>query len=402
MPVRRTVQLVVLASIVGALLSVLLLLQHYNQAHDNALLDMMCGGEGTSGCDAVDESAYSSLFGIPLSAFGILFYGALVLTSGLALLAESATKERLCSILFFVAAAGLAADAVLLALQAFAIGAFCMLCIATYAATLVIVLLLWKYRSFTPFSHVRTLAAAPGGSMLVASWGAGLVLLAAGVFASNLALSLIDPTSFDRRLADIAYDEFRQSPEVSIDVADAPSVGPADAPIKIVVFSDFLCPWCKQLAENLQQNFPKWNDKVAVYYRSFPLDKFCNPGIGKTVHAGSCWLALGGVCAQEQGKFWEYHDEVYANQPRNPSGKDALLLAAQAGLDTAAMKACMMQTKNQGRVRTQIKQGASLGLLSTPVIYINGRRLPRIAYFSYVLRREAEQLGLPPLEGLDE
>jgi protein-disulfide isomerase len=192
------------------------------------------------------------------------------------------------------------------------------------------------------------------------------------------------------------------SPRVAIDVAGDPMVGPADAPIQIVLFSDFLCPWCRQVAEDIQQNFLKWNNKVAIHYKSFPLDKFCNPTIGKTLHAGSCWTALGGVCAQEQGKFWEYHDAVYAAQPENPTGRDVLRLAASAGLDTAQMKACMLQVSSQGKVRKLIKDAAALGVTGTPVIYINGHRLPRLAYFSYVLRRETERLGLPPLEGLDD
>lgn len=402
MPVRRAVFILFLASLFGALLSVLLLLQHYNQAHDNALLSMICGGNAASGCEAVDESPFSSLLGVPLSAYGIFFYLAVALSAGLSFAADAKAQEQMCSVLFGAAIVALAADVALLLIQAVIIGAFCTLCLSTYAVTLVMCLLLLQYRSFALVQKIKGLIGSPAGKVLVASWSAGVVLLGAGIFASNLALSLIDPTTFDERLADIAYEEFHSSPEVAIDVSGAPSVGPADAPIKIVVFSDFLCPWCKQVAENLAQNFPKWNDKVAVYYKSFPLDMFCNPNIGKTVHAGSCWLALGGVCAQEQGKFWEYHDQVYAAQPRNPNGHDALVLASQAGLDTLLMKQCMMQTRNQGKVRKLIKEAASLGVASTPVLYINGHRLPRIAYLSYVLRRESEALGLPPLEGLDD
>ncbi len=402
MPVRRVIFIVFFAALVGAGCSALLLLKHYNQAHDNTLISMMCGGSATSGCTAVDESAYSSLFAVPLSAYGLFFYLALALPAGLSLAADIKAKEAVCSILWLLSAIALVADVALFLVQALVIGAFCGLCLSTYLVTLVIVVLLLKYRSFAPVTPLKALIDVPTGKVLATAWIAGLVLLATGVWASNLALSLIDPTTFDNRLADIAYGEFMSSPAVTIDVADAPSVGEANAPITIVVFSDFLCPWCKQVADNLQQNFPKWNDKVVVYYKSFPLDKFCNPSIAKTVHPGSCWTALGGVCAQAQGKFWEYHDQVYADQPKDPSSSTVMSLASQAGLDTVALKQCMMQIPNQSKVRKLIKQASSLGITGTPVIFINGHRLPRIAYFSYVMGKEAQRLGLPPLGGLND
>jgi uncharacterized membrane protein/glutaredoxin len=404
MPLRRAVLLILVAALAGTLLGGLLLLQHYNQAHENALVSMICGGSGKSGCEAVDESPYAMFLGLPLALYGIILYVSLAIISGLSLVGDQKAQEAAAAASFALAAAAFAVDMILLGLQAFAVGAFCILCLSTYAVTLVILVVAWKYRTAGVAAKFRALASSSngGGRLLLAAWIVGIVLASAGALATNYALSLADPTTFDQRLADIAFDEYRQAPLVSIDTEGAPSVGPEDAPIKIVVFSDFLCPWCKQVAENLQQNFPKWNDKVAVYYKSFPLDKFCNPSIGKTLHPGSCWMALGGVCAAQQGKFWEYHDAVYANQPTNPGSHDALVLAASAGLDTTQMKLCMIQIPNQGKVRSLIKQAASLGVSGTPVIFINGRRLPRFAYFSYVLRRESERLGLPTLGGLED
>lgn len=400
MPSRRSALLILLVALAGAVISGLLLLHHYNQAHDNALVSMMCGGEGKSGCEAVDESAYSKFLGVPLAAWGIFFYGAVAVIAGLSLAADQKARDAAAGIVFFLAALAFLADAALLLVQAFSIGAFCTLCLSTYAATILLLGLSFRQRAHVA-GRLSALAAAPGGSILLAAWGLAVALVGAGVFAANAALAMSDPATFDQRLADIAYDEYLQAPKVTLETADAPSVGPVDAPIQIVLYSDFLCPWCKQVAENLAQNFPKWNDKVAVYYKSFPLDRFCNPSIGKTLHAGACWMALGGVCAAQQGKFWEYHDAVYANQPTNPNGHDALVLAAGAGLDTVAMKACMVQIPNQGKVRALIKDASSHGVSGTPVIFINGRRLPRFAYFNYVLRLESERLGLT-LGGLED
>ena len=174
MPVRRTLFILLLASLVGALLSVLLLLQHYNQAHDNALLSMICGGNAASGCEAVDESAFSSLFGVPLSAFGIFFYLAVALSAGLSFAVDAKAQEQMCSVLFGVASIALAADVALLLIQAVIIGAFCTLCLSTYAITLVTCLLLLKYRSFALVQKIKGLLASPAGKVLAAVSSAGV------------------------------------------------------------------------------------------------------------------------------------------------------------------------------------------------------------------------------------
>ncbi len=402
MSISRTISLVLILALIGAFLSGLLLLQHYNQAHENALVKMMCGGDNTGGCEAVDKSDYSSLFGIPLSVYGGFFYLSIALFMGLALAGDSKSKEHVASLVFAIASIGFLVDLALLAIQAFVLAAFCNLCLSTYAVTLVILLLLWKHKSFSPSHKIKALKEKSEGKMLLASGIIGSIVIGVAVLALNFALSYRDPETLDARMTELAYEEYLENEVAQFDTAGIPFMGSPGAPIKIMLYSDFLCPWCKQVAQNFKQNFQLWGDRVVVYYRSFPLDKFCNPNIGQTLHPGSCWTALGGVCAQDQGKFWEYHDRMFEVPPRMPNGKNVLDIAWEVGIDTAKMKQCMMSIQNQGRVRSLIKEAGTHEILSTPVMFINGRRLPRLGDLAPVLKREAARLGIPPLEGLND
>jgi protein-disulfide isomerase len=117
-----------------------------------------------------------------------------------------------------------------------------------------------------------------------------------------------------------------------------------------------------------------------------------------TVHAGACALALGGLCAQDQGKFWPYHDKVYSTAPQSPTTKDVARLAEEVGLDAVALEACMMSAKTRDRLKAQIAEAHGAGVEATPTVFINGRRLARINDFIQMVDKESARLGLPPLK----
>ena len=77
--------------------------------------------------------------------------------------------------------------------------------------------------------------------------------------------------------------------------------GPADAPIKVVEFADFMCPGCRAASGALHEYFAQQGGDINLTFKNFPLEKTCNPGIGQSIHNGSCELALGAICASELG-----------------------------------------------------------------------------------------------------
>ena len=172
-----------------------------------------------------------------------------------------------------------------------------------------------------------------------------------------------------------------------IDLANLPARGPASAPVTVVEYSDFMCPFCRSLAAALQQFVPQAGGRLAVYFKNFPLDSSCNAKLTRAVHPGSCTLALGAICAQNQGKFEAYHDRVFGSELKSPQPADVVRLAGEAGLNAAAMEGCLDDPQTKATLAAQIAEGNRLGVTSTPTVYINGKKLPRINDFVAVVDR---------------
>jgi protein-disulfide isomerase len=147
--------------------------------------------------------------------------------------------------------------------------------------------------------------------------------------------------------------------------ATDPAVGAASAPVTLVEFSDFQCPFCQRVEPTLKQLRDKYGDKLRIVWKDFPLTQ---------IHPQAFKAGEAGHCAGEQGKYWEYHDRLFANQQALQPA-DLKKHAADLGLDAAAFATCLDSSKFGERVRDGVSQGTSLGVNSTPTIFINGRRL---------------------------
>jgi protein-disulfide isomerase len=147
--------------------------------------------------------------------------------------------------------------------------------------------------------------------------------------------------------------------------ADDPAEGKADAPVTLVEYSDFQCPFCLRVMPTLKQLREKYGDKVRVVWKDFPLTQ---------IHPQAFVAAQAGNCAREQGKFWELHDRMFGNQ--SALQPDALKkYAADAGLDTAKFNQCLDSSKYEARVQDALSAGGRLGITSTPTVFVNGRMI---------------------------
>jgi protein-disulfide isomerase len=183
---------------------------------------------------------------------------------------------------------------------------------------------------------------------------------------------------------------------VHIDLKDTPFEGPAKAPVKVVVYSDFLCPHCRNVAHALDRYLQQSADRVAVYYKFYPLDGDCNPNL--SMHPGACWLAYGAVCAHEQNQFWPYHDKVFTLEHRPPAiAPNRGVVESVAGalkLDVAAFRTCLDSPRTKARVTSDVEEGAGFGIKGTPTLFVNGRRLAQPGEFTAAVDEEAKRLGL--------
>lgn len=144
--------------------------------------------------------------------------------------------------------------------------------------------------------------------------------------------------------------------------ATGPAKGPANAPVTIVEFSDFECPFCARLIPTLDQVTAKYGDKVRVVFRQFPL----------AMHANAQKAAEASLCANDQGKFWQMHDAMFQNQ----QGLAVAALkakAAELGLNAEAFNSCLDSNKYAAQVAADMKEGSAAGVSGTPAMFINGR-----------------------------
>ncbi len=151
--------------------------------------------------------------------------------------------------------------------------------------------------------------------------------------------------------------------EVSAD--GAPFKGAATAPVTLVEFTDFHCPFCKQVQPTLAQLLAKYDGKVKLVYRDFPIDQL-HPQARRAHEAARC--------ANDQGRFWPYHDRLYANAPKG-SPEDLRAYAREVGLDLPAFEQCFSSGKYQAAVQKDEDEGIRAGVTGTPAFFINGRLL---------------------------
>ena len=141
--------------------------------------------------------------------------------------------------------------------------------------------------------------------------------------------------------------------------------GTKDAPITIVEFSDFQCPFCKTATATVKQVLERYPGKVKWVFRDFPLT---------AIHPAAPKMHEAARCAAEQGKFWEYHDVLFEQSPRQDTD-DLKQYAKDLKLDGAAFAQCLDSGKHEAAVTKDIEEGARLGVTGTPTFFINGRQL---------------------------
>jgi protein-disulfide isomerase len=158
-------------------------------------------------------------------------------------------------------------------------------------------------------------------------------------------------------------------------VGKLPTLGNKDAKVTIVEFSDFQCPFCKKYFDDTQAQLKKDyidTGKIQFSYRHYPLS---------SIHPLAQKAGEASECANEQGKFWEYHDVLFQQQdswsPTDPSAAvDKFVeLAGPVGLDTAQFKACLEEEKYKKNVTDDAAVGDSAQVDGTPTFFINGTRL---------------------------
>ena len=151
-----------------------------------------------------------------------------------------------------------------------------------------------------------------------------------------------------------------------LSIAGEPFKGSEKARVTIVKFEDFHCPFCKQAQPTLNELLSRYNGQVRLVHKDLPLE---------SLHPQARQAAEAARCAYEQGKFWEYHDTLYANSPK-ASADDLKSYGKEVGLNVDSFDRCFASGKYKAVVQKDLNEGAQLGLSGTPTFFINGREIP--------------------------
>lgn len=175
------------------------------------------------------------------------------------------------------------------------------------------------------------------------------------------AVSGAQPTAFTPASVTPSTDGSLRNPAT----LDDPSIGPLDAQVTVVEFSDFECPFCKQAFPIVRELMAQYGDRMRFVYRDFPI---------ASLHEQATKAAEAGECAHVQGKFWALHDKIFQNAPAI-TVPELKQYAKEVGLSTAVFDACLDSGQYTQEVQSDLADGASLGVRGTPTWFINGHKI---------------------------
>jgi protein-disulfide isomerase len=152
-------------------------------------------------------------------------------------------------------------------------------------------------------------------------------------------------------------------PVVEVSAAGRPARGPDKAPVTIIAFSDYQCPYCKRAHTTVEEVMKTYGDKVKLVYRDYPLP----------FHENARPAAEAAACANAQGKFWEYHEKLWGASDLSTEKLKAM--AGEVGMDQKKFDECLAKQEFKAVIDKDIADGASVGVSGTPAFFINGRML---------------------------
>jgi protein-disulfide isomerase len=168
-----------------------------------------------------------------------------------------------------------------------------------------------------------------------------------------------------------------------VKVQGAPFKGLPEAPVTLVKFEDFQCPFCKQVQQTLTQLLARYDKQLRVVHRDFPINDL-HPQAWKAHEAARC--------ANDEGKFWSYHDKLYANAPK-ASPETLKSYAEEVGLNVAAFERCLNSGKYASAVHNDVVEATHLGITGTPFFFINGRSISGVQTFQRFAEIIEEELA---------
>lgn len=367
----------------GLIISSYLLYRHHILVTNSISKIDVCSAVFGKGCDASLTSSVSNQFGLPLAAWGILYFITLFVTLLLPVLLGNVFEGPSKVATFLLTLFASLASASFLVYMLINPALFCPFCVVIHAINLVIFYLILQTTNF-PFRSaynkiIKSIKGSqPGQSnsfikplgyatifLIVVSLYFGLQILTAAInVPANTAFNVKQNLSI-----------FLQEPIKNIPIElDDPVWGIATTPVELIVFSDFQCPSCQYFSQIVDELKTKYRGQFHLVFKHFPLGRACNSVITENVHPKACEAAMAAEAAKQQGKFWEFHDSLFVTN-LNRVDKSVCTLATEIGLDQKQFEQSRIGQKAYEKIVKTVQLANSLGVSGTPAVFLNGRNV---------------------------
>lgn len=350
----------VAAAVSGLFVSGWLTVQHYQAQSGVASI---CNISSTWNCDVVNTSKWSEIGTVPIALIGMGYFATIAFAAVRFAMGRAPSAPGL-----IVALSGLAvAYDVFLGWAMFQLGAFCILCIATWALNALLLvggLLALRGQAF-PTAFRAALKETGDYAFIV-----GLAVVVVG----GMALKKTGPAPVQApdqggRVEDLAAYYELPTGTVLLDGTE-PVYGDPGAPYTLVEFADYECPHCAIMAKELKRVLDA-NKDVKLLFKHFPLSPACNKNAPYGRHENACNAAAAAECARQQGRFYELSNAMFGNQQY--LGKDDIrFMAEQVKLDMAAFEQCMGDPATAAAVVADTEAGGAANVEGTPTIFLKG------------------------------
>jgi protein-disulfide isomerase/uncharacterized membrane protein len=333
-----------------------------------------CNVNTAVNCDVVLSSSYAQLGGVSVAVLAALYHAGM-LAMGLAIMRTASVSRRvtLATLVLAAACVGFLFSLYLAIVAIAVLNTICLLCSGLYVVAVGMLVAGWLLRSGVQRQQRKSAAARVQRERWV--WaGSGIALAAIGAAAAWEASSggrVLSAAQIQQERPDF-YRHFFAQPIVEVPADARHARGASDAPITIVEFSDFGCGHCAAFDRRIG-DLLRSDKRVRLVFRHFPLDALCNPAIHGTATGERCMAARAAECAGEQERFWQYARLLFEHQP-DFSAAALRRYAEKLEIDLAKFDACVADDAARARVESDVKLAASLGVRSTPTLFINGRR----------------------------
>lgn len=375
----------------GLLVSGYLLFHHFAIMAGKIPESDLCSVVFGKGCLGAALSNFSVFMKIPVGGWGLIYLMILLCLLILSQIFFPFESDEIIQIAFWISLAGILISLFYILLMMIHPVLFCPFCTVFHVLNFTLFIFILKLTQKPLSSLIKGLKKAIGIVFLAKSLPEGFIKWKwlAFIFPFILGIAVyqwiimqgqnirIEKLSGYNPLAEIEKFEANEVFEIRLSDDDA-VLGSIDAPVSLIVFSDFQCPLCEMFASNFRHILEYNKDKINIRFKHFPLSSDCNSITKENMHPLACKAARAGEAARIQGRFWEFHDSLY-EQGKLKNEEQLFEIARFLKLDMKQFLYDYNSEKCMTKINNDIQEGIRLKLDGTPSAFLNGRKLHQLS-----------------------